>query len=138
MLEGLTDVCCVRVVCVCVWEGGGGEKRVSVYVGGQGKEKGVSVCVWVGGEGGWGRRYFPTILILQTTVAVRNHHPITDHLNHPITPSPITPPQVVKKNSDEREEALNTPMDGYELFNVNRPCRRASPSASGRFTAINP
>ena len=23
---------------------------------------------------------------------------------------------MVKKNGDEREEALNTPMDGYELF----------------------
>ena len=81
---------------------------MSVCVGGQGGE---CVCVGSGERGAGGRRYFPTILILQTTVAVRNNHPITNHLNHP-----ITPPQVVKKNSDEREEALNTPMDGYELF----------------------
>ena len=37
--------------------------------------------------------------------------PSPHHFDHP-----VTPPQVVKKNGDEREEALNTPMDGYELF----------------------
>ena len=99
-------------MCVCVWGGGGGGEGVLYVFFITDDLQCCSVCIKVF-----------LVECLDSTVLLHTGHtassssyggglePSLHHFDHP-----FTPPQVVKKNGDEREEALNTPMDGYELF----------------------